>query len=36
MAQLVKNLPAIAEDTLDMGSNPGSQRSPGGANDNPL
>ena len=29
---LVKNLPAIAGDTLDMGSNPGSQRSPGRAN----
>ena len=34
MAWLVKNLPAIAGDTLDMGSNPRSQRSPGRANDN--
>ena len=33
VVQLVKNLPASAE---DVGSIPGSGRSPGGGNDNPL
>ena len=33
---VVKNLPAIAGDTRDMGSIPGSGRSPGGSNGNPL
>ena len=32
----VKNLPANAGDTGDVGSIPGSGRSPGGGNDNPL
>ena len=32
----VKNPPANAGDTRDMGSIPGSQRSPGVGNDNPL
>ena len=31
---VVKNLPAIAGDTRDMGSIPGSGRSPGGSNGN--
>ena len=33
---MVKNLPAIAEDTGDMGSIPGLGRSPGEGNGNPL
>ena len=33
---MVKNPPASAEDTGDMGLIPGSGRSPGGGNDNPL
>ena len=33
---MVKNLPANAEDTADMGSIPGSERSPGAGNGNPL
>ena len=33
---MVKNLPATAGDPRDMGSIPGSQRSPGGGNGNPL
>ena len=33
---MVKNLPANAEDARDLGSIPGSERSPGGGNDNPL
>ena len=33
---MVKNLPANAEGVRDMGSVPGSGRSPGGGNDNPL
>ena len=33
---MVKNLPANAEDVRDMGSIPGSGRSPGGGNGNPL
>ena len=33
---VVKNLPATAEDTGDMGSIPGSERSPGEGNGNPL
>ena len=36
MAQLVKNPPANAEDARDAGSIPGSGRSPGERNDNPL
>ena len=36
MAQLVKNLPPGAGDIRDAGSNPGSGRSPGETNDNPL
>ena len=32
----VKNLPANAEDTRDVGSIPGLGRSPGGGNGNPL
>ena len=32
---VVKNLPANAEATRDMGSNPGLGRSPGGVNGNP-
>ena len=35
MAQLVKNLPANAGDTRDMGSITGSGRSPGVGNGNP-
>ena len=34
VAQLVKNLPANAEDTRDVGSIPGSGRSPGEGNGN--
>ena len=34
--QLVKNLPAKAEDVRDMDSIPGSGRSPGAGNSNPL
>ena len=33
---MTKNLPAIAEDAGDMGSIPGSGRSPGEENGNPL
>ena len=33
---MVKNLPANAGDTEDMGLTPGSERSPGGGNGNPL
>ena len=33
---MLKNLPATAVDPRDMGSIPGSGRSPGGGNDNPL
>ena len=33
---VVKNLPASAGDTADMGSIPGLGRSPGGGNGNPL
>ena len=33
---MVKNLPATAEDTRDVGSIPGMGRSPGGGNGNPL
>jgi len=33
---MVKNLPANAGDTGDAGLIPGSGRSPGGVNDNPL
>ena len=36
MALVVKNPPANAEDVSDMGSNPGSGRSPGGEHGNPL
>ena len=36
VTQLVKNLPAKAGDTRDVGSILGSGRSPGGVNDNPL
>ena len=35
-AQLVKNLPANAEDARDTGSMPGSGTSPGEGNGNPL
>ena len=33
---VIKNLPANAEDREDVGSIPGSGRSPGEGNDNPL
>ena len=33
---MIKNLPVNAEDAGDTGSIPGSERSPGGANSNPL
>ena len=36
VALVVKNLPASAEDSRDMGSIPGSGRSPGGGHGNPL
>ena len=36
LAQVVKNLPKNAGDTRDSGLIPGSGRSPGGGNDNPL
>ena len=36
VALVVKNLPAKARDTGDLGSIPGSGRSPGGGNGNPL
>ena len=36
MALIVKNLPASAGDIRDVGSVPGSGRSPGGAHGNPL
>ena len=36
MAPKVKNLPASAGDTVDVASIPGSGRSPGGGNGNPL
>ena len=35
-SSVVKNLPASAEDIRDMGSIPGSERSPGGGHGNPL
>ena len=35
-SRVVKNPPANAGDTRDAGSTPGSGRSPGGANGNPL
>ena len=35
-SQVVKNLPADAGDTRDMGSIPGSGRPPGGGNGNPF
>ena len=35
-SSVVKNLPAKAEDTGDVGSIPGSGRSPGEGNGNPL
>ena len=35
-SSVVKNLPAKAEDTGDVGSIPGSGRSPGGGNGNPF
>ena len=35
-ALVVKNPPANAGDTRDMGSIPGSERSPGGGHGNPL
>ena len=36
VAQLVKNLPAFAGDTGDVGLVPGLGRSPGGGHDNPF
>ena len=36
MALGIKNLPANAEDVRDVGSIPGSGRSPGGGHGNPL
>ena len=33
---MVKNMPASARDTRDMGSIPGSEKSPGEGNGNPL
>ena len=36
MALVLKNLPVNAEDIRDAGSIPGSGRSPGGGNGNPL
>ena len=36
MCIVIKNLPANAGDVRDMGSIPGSGRSPGGAHGNPL
>ena len=36
MALVVKNLPAGAGNVRDIGLSPGSGRSPGGANGNPL
>ena len=36
MALVVKNLPASAGDKRDMGSNPGSGKSPGVGSGNPL
>ena len=36
MVLVIKNLPANAGDVRDMGSNPGSGRSPGGEHGNPL
>ena len=36
MALVVKNLPANAGDTVDMGLIPRSGRAPGGGHDNPL
>ena len=35
-ASVVKNLPANARDVVDVDSIPGSRRSPGGGNGNPL
>ena len=36
VALVVKNLPANAGDVRDVGSVPGSEKSPGGGNGNPL
>ena len=36
MVLVVKNLPANAEDIIDMGSIPGLGKSPGGGHGNPL
>ena len=36
VAQVVKNLPTKGRDIRDTGSIPGSRRSPGGGNGNPL
>ena len=36
LAIVINNPPASAEDIRDMGSIPGSGRSPGGGHDNPL
>ena len=36
MVLVVRNLPANAEDARDAGLIPGSERSPGGGNGNPL
>ena len=36
MVQVVKNLPANSRDLRDVGSIPGSARSPGGGHGNPL
>ena len=34
--EMIKNMPANAEDASDTGSIPGSERPPGGGNGNPL
>jgi len=36
VALVIKNLPADAEELRDVDSIPGSERSPGGGNSNPL
>ena len=36
MAQWIKNLPAMQEMKADVGSTPGSRRSPGGGHSNPI
>ena len=36
MASVIKNTPTNADDTRDLGSIPGSERSPGGENGNPV